>query len=131
MINSKDKGKRFELAIAHKFKEHGYDAHRTAQYCGNTGQAGDVEGVPYIHIECKHQETMKLYEWIEQAKRDSSHNGKLPVVIHKKNNCEVLCTMPFDEWMRLYKEYELNQFAIKGEDKANDKNTESIGTFKG
>lgn len=125
-INSKDKGKRFELQVAHLFKDKGYsDARRTAQYCGNTGLAGDVEGVPYLHIECKHQERMQLYEWIEQAKRDSSFNGKLPVVIHKRNNCEVLVTTTFENFIKLYKEYEINQFAI-GEDMANDKNTKSI-----
>lgn len=34
---SKAKGARFELEIAHYFRDHGYpDAHRTAQHCGKT-----------------------------------------------------------------------------------------------
>ena len=110
MINSKDKGKKFELTVAHLFKDYGFaDAHRTAQFCGNTGQAGDVEGVPHLHIECKAQERMQLYDWIDQAKRDASHNGKIPVVIHKKNNSEVLVTMRFEDFMKLYMEYEQNE----------------------
>ena len=31
-INSKEKGKRFERALALKFRQYGYDARRTAQY---------------------------------------------------------------------------------------------------
>ena len=39
---SKEKGKRFEREVAHLFCEHGFNAHRSTQYKGNTGQAGDV-----------------------------------------------------------------------------------------
>ena len=60
MTNSKDKGKRFERDIANYLKEHGFDARRSAQYCGNTGDAADVVGLPGFHIECKHQEKMHL-----------------------------------------------------------------------
>ena len=110
-INSKQKGARFERTLASKFREYGYDARRTAQYCGNTGDASDVVGLPYIHIEAKAQETMRLYDWTDQAKRDAEANGKghLPAVFHKKNHCEILVTMTFDDWMKLYREYETNK----------------------
>ena len=97
---SRDKGKRFEREVARMFRDWGYDAHRTAQYRGNTGQAADVEGVPGFHIEAKHQERMKLYEWMDQAVRDAK-DGK-PVVIHKANNRPVLVTMLFDDWIQLF-----------------------------
>ena len=74
-INSKNKGARFERTIASKLKEYGYEARRTQQYCGNTGEASDVVGLPGIHIECKHQERMQLYDWMDQAKRDSKGEG--------------------------------------------------------
>lgn len=105
-INSKNKGARFERTIASKLKEYGYEARRTQQYCGNTGEASDVVGLPGIHIECKHQERMQLYDWMDQAKRDSKGTDKIPTVIHKKNNCEILVTMRFDDFMRLYREFE-------------------------
>ena len=51
---SKAKGARFELEVAHYFQSNGYpEAHRTAQHCGKTGDAGDVEGIAGLHIECK------------------------------------------------------------------------------
>lgn len=105
-INSKQKGARFERQLASKFREHGYEARRTAQYCGNTGDASDVIGLPGIHIEAKHQERMQLYEWMAQAKRDSAGTNKLPAVFHKKNNAPILVTMELDDWMQIYREFE-------------------------
>lgn len=103
--NSKKKGARFERQLASMLREHGYDCRRGQQYCGANGDA-DVVGLPGIHIEAKHQETMRLYDWIEQAKRDSAGGDKLPAVFHKKNHAEVLVTMRFDDWMQIYKEFE-------------------------
>lgn len=105
-VNSKAKGARFERTLASKFREYGYDARRTAQYCGNTGDAADVVGLRGIHIEAKHQEQMRLYEWMSQAKRDADGKGDLPAVFHKKNNAEILVTMTLDDWMNLYREWE-------------------------
>ena len=114
-INSKQKGARFERSLASKLKEYGYEARRTAQYCGNTGDASDVVGLPGIHIEAKHQEKMCLYDWMAQAKRDAKGTGNLPAVFHKKNNAEILVTMGFDDWMEIYKEYDAAQVLKVGE----------------
>lgn len=115
-VNSKQKGARFERLLASMFREHGFDdARRTAQYCGNTGDASDVVGLPGIHIEAKHQEQMRLYDWMDQAKRDSKGTDNLPVVFHKKNNAEILVTMRLEDWMELYKEYQAGQLLKVGE----------------
>ena len=108
-VNSKQKGARFERLLASKFREHGYsEARRTAQYCGNTGDASDVIGLPGLHIEAKHQERMQLYDWIAQAIRDAKAGGgsRLPAVFHKKNNADILVTMRLDDFMQIYREYE-------------------------
>ena len=120
-VNSKQKGARFERALASKFREYGYDARRTQQYCGNTGDASDVIGLNGIHIEAKHQERMQLYDWMAQAKRDAEAGGKgnLPAVFHKKNNAEILVTMELKDWICLYREWEAG-FDWKG-DKNDDK----------
>lgn len=76
-INSKQKGARFERLLASKFREYGYEARRTAQYCGNTGDASDVVGLPGIHIEAKHAEAMRLYEWMAQAKGMRKQGAKI------------------------------------------------------
>ena len=105
-LNSKQKGARFERLLASRFREYGYEARRTAQYCGNTGDASDVVGLPGIHIEAKHQEQMRLYDWMAQAKRDADGTGKIPVVFHKKNNAEILVTLELESFMDIYREWE-------------------------
>lgn len=122
-LNSKQKGARFERILAGIFREYGFsDARRTAQYCGNTGDASDVVGLPGIHVEAKHQENMRLYDWIEQARRDAESNGKglLPAVFHKKNNHDILVTMYLDDWMAIFREYEsgmeLAEIKTRGEE---------------
>ena len=105
-VNSKQKGARFERLLASRFREYGYEARRTAQYCGNTGDASDVVGLPGIHIEAKHQEQMRLYDWMAQAKRDADGTGKIPVVFHKKNNAEILVTLELESFMDIYREWE-------------------------
>lgn len=104
--NSKQKGARFERLLASLLRGYGYEARRTAQYCGNTGDASDVVGLPGIHIEAKHQERMNLYDWMAQAKRDAEGTGRLPAVFHKKNNSAILVTMELDDYMHLYREWE-------------------------
>ena len=107
-VNSKQKGARFERLLASRFRDYGYNARRTAQYCGNTGDASDVVGLPGLHVEAKHQEQMRLYDWMAQAKRDAEAGGgdKLPAVFHKKNNAPILVTMELDDFMNLYREWE-------------------------
>ena len=105
-INSKQKGARFERQLATMFRAFGYaDARRTAQYCGNTGDASDVVGLTGIHVEAKSQENMRLYDWMSQAKRDAENTGNLPAVFHKKSRADILVTMTMDDWMRLYEAY--------------------------
>lgn len=105
-VNSKQKGARFERLLASIFRDQGYAARRTAQYCGNTGDASDVVGLPGIHCEAKHQERMQLYDWMAQAKRDAMGKNTLPVVFHKRNNAGILVTMEIEDWFELYREWE-------------------------
>lgn len=103
-MNSRAKGKRGELEFARLCREHGYEVRRTAQYCGNTGEASDVVGLPGIHAEVKRVERLDIYAAVDQAKRDTA--GGKPAVFHRKNNHEWLVTMPFAEWIELYREWE-------------------------
>ena len=51
-MNSRTKGKRGELEVAHLLKKYGYDARRGQQFAGINGDA-DVVGLPGIHLEIK------------------------------------------------------------------------------
>ena len=109
-VNSKRKGAKGEVELAHKLEEYGYNTRRSVQYNGKDGQA-DVVGLPKIHIECKRVEKLNIYDAIDQAKRDAK-NGDMPTVFHRKNRCNWLVTMELDEFMKLYEGY-MNSEKIK------------------
>lgn len=110
-MNSKQKGKRGELEAAKLLREYGYDTRRGVQYKGGA-ESPDVTGLPYCHLEIKRVERLVIQEAIDQAKRDKAET-ELAVVMHRKNNCEWLVTMPFTDWIQLYREYEASM-RLKG-----------------
>lgn len=114
-MNSRAKGKRGELEFARLCREHGYDVRRTAQYCGNTGEASDVVGLPGIHAEVKRVERLDIYAAVSQAQRDAKQEEK-PVVFHRKNNHGWLVTMPFEVWVELYREWEAGRKGPGGDE---------------
>lgn len=100
-VNSRQKGKRGELELAHILKDRGYDCRRGQQYCGANGDA-DVVGLPNVHIECKRVEKLNLYAAMEQAKNEA-HPHEFPTVFHRKDRCEWLVTMTLEDWLELYR----------------------------
>lgn len=106
-INSRRKGAEGERSLAKKLKEYGYDCRRTVQYCGKSGEAADLVGLPGIHIECKRVERLNLEDAMAQSKRDA-REGEIPTVMHRKNNCEWLVTMRLEDFMRMYGEFEVH-----------------------
>ena len=106
-INSRTKGAAGERELAKVLRGHGYSCRRGQQFSGANGDA-DVLGLPGIHIECKRVERLNIYDAIEQSKRDA-RDGEKPVVMHRKNHCEWLVTMPIDEWIELYREWEAGE----------------------
>ena len=113
-INSKKKGKNYELEVSKNLKELGYpDVKRSVQYCGNNTDSNnaDLIGLDGIHIECKHyNNTGFKYEWLEQAVRDSSNSANLPAVFHRINNKKTVVTMRLEDWVKLYDEYFKNLY---------------------
>lgn len=105
-MNSRQKGARGEREWAAFCREQGYDCRRTAQYCGKTGDAADVVGLPGIHQEVKRVERLNIEEAMFQATRDAFKSGVIPVVAHRKNNAEWLVTMKAEDWFKLYREWE-------------------------
>lgn len=112
-MNSRNKGARGERELARKLREYGYGCRRGQQYCGANGDA-DVVGLDGIHIECKRVEKLNLYDAMAQAEADA-RGGELPVVMHRKNNCEWLVTMPLDQWIELYREWEAGHEKTKAD----------------
>jgi Holliday junction resolvase len=104
-MNSKQKGARGEREFSKVCREHGYEARRGQQYNGIEGE--DVVGLPGVHIEVKRVERLNIEEAMSQSKADAQ--GKIPIVAHRKNNCEWLITMRAEDWFKLYREWEAGQ----------------------
>ena len=104
MVNSREKGARFERTLAAKLREYGYACRRGQQYSGANGDA-DIVGLPGLHVEAKAVERLNLYDAMAQAKRDA-RPGEIPVVMHKKNNHNILVTLELPDFMTIYKEWE-------------------------
>lgn len=101
-INSRTKGKRGELELAHALNDLGFSVRRTAQYNGKeTGSLADVVGIEGIHAEVKRVERLNIYDAYEQAKRDARGEG-IPTVFHRKNRKPWLVTMSIEDWATMY-----------------------------
>lgn len=103
MVNSKQKGARGEREFASLCRSEGYDARRGQQYSGVEGD--DVVGLPFIHVEVKRVQRLNIDDAMLQSIRDS--NDEIPIVAHRKNNCDWLITMRAEDWFRLYRYYEM------------------------
>lgn len=102
---SREKGKRGEREFAALCREYGYNARRGQQYCGIEGE--DVVGLPGIHVEVKRTEQLRIYDAIDQARRDAK--DKIPIVAHRRNKCDWLIIMRAEDWFELYREWEAGQ----------------------
>lgn len=100
-MNSRAKGKRGELELAHILGMYGYDARRGQQYSGANGDA-DVVGLPGFHIEAKRVEKLNIEEALKQAEQDAKE-GETPAVFHRKNRETWKVTLRLEAFMRLIK----------------------------
>lgn len=107
---SKQKGKRGEREVANILKRYGYEARRTAQYCGSTGDASDVIGLEGYHIEVKNVERLNLWKAIEQSRHDAMEAGKkeVPVVVFKKSRTSWQICIEFEEFLKILQNHQNN-----------------------
>ena len=101
MVNSRQKGKRGELELAHELEKWGYKTRRGQQYSGATGEA-DVIGIPGLHIECKRVEQLNLDKALEQSESDA-RIGEYAVVMHRRNREKWKVTMSLETFMALWR----------------------------
>lgn len=98
---SQAKGRAGELELCSILKGYGYPVEpgQAVSY----GSTPDLTGLDGIHIECKRAEQQALYNWIEQAQRDTGKfKDGLPAVFWRKNRAPWLVCMTLENWMELY-----------------------------
>lgn len=101
-INSKQKGARGEREFRDFLKEHGYEARRTQQYCGASGDAADIvcEELGAYHFEVKRTEKINVYTALKQAIGDAKE-GRVPVVAHRRNKEDWVIIMRGEDLLKL------------------------------
>ena len=98
---SQRKGRAAELELSRILQGHGYNVEpgRALSY----GEVPDLSGLPGVHIECKRAETLRLSEWMVQARRDAERfRDGLPAVFHRRSRECWRVTMDLEDWMKLY-----------------------------
>ena len=104
MVNSRQKGKRGELELAHELGKWGYKTRRGQQFSGANGDA-DVVGIPGLHIECKRVEQLNLEKALDQSESDA-RIGEYAVVMHRRNRERWKVTISLEQFMTLWRRLE-------------------------
>ena len=114
ILNSKAKGKRGELELVEELRNCGHaNARRSAQYCGNTGEAPDITGVDGLHIECKRREQIQDEAFMQQAEREAK-KGDIPVVMYRRSREKWKVCLRLDIFMLMWSELsDLQKYNIK------------------
>ena len=98
-MNSKAKGSAGERELAAILTAKGFPARRNDQrYTGGVGNP-DVaaEGLKQYHIEVKRMERLNIGTAMQQAIHDA--DGKIPVVMHRRNRQPWLVTVRLTDWL--------------------------------
>jgi hypothetical protein len=105
MTNGNRKGKEFELKVCKLLRRSGLDpqAKRSFQSGAHWSWKSDIYTSLDFAIECKKQESVHVYDWMDQAESQRKAY-KPPVLIMNSNNRPILCVMKIDDWINLIKE---------------------------
>ena len=92
-INSRQKGAAGEREFAKWLNDtFGVNARRGQQFCGLSGNADVVDGIPGTHPEVKRVERLNIHDAVDQAVRDCADNN-VPFVAQRRNRKPWLITI--------------------------------------
>ena len=103
-MNSRSKGKRGELELAHWLEERGYAARRGQQHKGGEDSPDVICPDLPFHFEVKRTERLNLYDAMDQAVNDA---GKaIPVVAHRRNRGDWVGIIRLEDLLFLMEPYD-------------------------
>jgi len=102
--SEREKGRRGEEELARLLRDrYGYEAKRGMVFLHQS----DLIGLSGIHVECKRNERLNIWEAMRQAVTEAAiRNDGLPTVFHRRNRGEWLVTMRLVDWIDLYGEWQ-------------------------
>jgi Holliday junction resolvase len=102
------KGANFEREIAKLLTlETGVEFKRGLGQTRKGGEeVSDVQSdkFPQYHFELKRQQRCNIKRAMEQAMEDTKESGKIPIVVSKEDQGELLVTMRMENWLSFFKE---------------------------
>ena len=105
MINSRDKGARYERHIAKVLRDYGYEAERGCQHAGGRDSPDVKSNMKGVHIETKKVEHLNIWSALEQSARDAG-DDEIPIVIFARNRTPDYVALTLDDFMKLFKAWE-------------------------
>ena len=109
---SRRKGAVGERELAAVLTGEGFDAVRGRQFRGGADSPDVIVPSLDVHFECKRTERLSLYDALAQARSESG--GKLPIVAHRRNNCEWVAILPLTDLLAILRESDLVRIAKPG-----------------
>jgi Holliday junction resolvase len=98
-LNSRAKGIRGELELAHWLESHGISAARGQQRAGGSDSPDVVHAIPGLHIECKRTERLELWAGLAQAAADCGN--RTPTLWFRKNRWQWYVCLPAADFVVL------------------------------
>jgi hypothetical protein len=113
MTNGRAKGAAAEREASKEWARiTGCEARRGQQFSGGKDSPDVVHDAGDIHLEVKRVERGNPYDWMDQAIRDCG--GKVPLVLHRRNNRPWLAIVRLDDVPRLAAELGQKAEAVGG-----------------
>jgi hypothetical protein len=97
-VNSRAKGKRAELALAQILVPYWPEVCRNIDQFGS--KKNDLNGVPGVHLQVKHVESLNIWKALEQAITEADPKD-VPIVAFKRNRSPWYAAMELDELIPL------------------------------
>lgn len=98
------KGRAGERELTHVLQGYGYDVKPAEPM--NYGTVPDLFGLPQIHVECKRQETTKIWDWFSQSQVDAEKfRDGMPAVFFRRSRSPWMVCMALSDWVELYNYY--------------------------
>lgn len=102
MAKPRSKGNRAELELREILRSAGYLTARRNFQSGGQGGGDLVDAIPEVHIECKHQEKTKIWEWLAQAETDARPSD-IPAVIFRRNRSQFYACISLNDFLGILK----------------------------
>lgn len=108
----RNKGARGERAAICYLREQGFkgDLKRGLQSRGGGKEQADVMNVGCLHVETKRVEKLNIHQALQQA-CDDAPEGKIPIVLHRRNHDNWKVTLKADDFFKIFRESEFMELS--------------------